>query len=43
MAAPKTWFLYVLQCSDKSLYTGITVNVERRLRQHEAGKGASYT
>ncbi len=43
LAAPKPWFLYVLQCSDKSLYTGITVNVERRLRQHQAGKGASYT
>ncbi len=43
LAAPTPWFLYVLQCSDSSLYTGITVNVQRRLRQHEAGKGASYT
>jgi putative endonuclease len=34
---------YVLECADKSLYTGITTNLERRLAEHAAGKGAKYT
>lgn len=38
-----TWFLYVLECSDGSLYTGITVDVEARFAAHRAGKGARYT
>jgi putative endonuclease len=38
-----TWFLYVLECRDGSLYTGITVNVEKRFTAHVAGKGARYT
>jgi putative endonuclease len=33
----------MLECADKSLYTGITTNLERRLAEHEAGKGAKYT
>ena len=33
--------LYILRCSDGSLYTAITVDVERRLRQHESGKGGA--
>ncbi|MGD0319904.1 MAG: GIY-YIG nuclease family protein [Nitrososphaerales archaeon] len=36
-------FVYVLQCSDGTLYTGYTTDVDRRLRQHNAGKGAKYT
>jgi len=36
-------FVYVLQCSDGTLYTGYTTDVDRRLRQHNAGKGARYT
>lgn len=28
------WFLYIIRCGDGSLYTGITTNVERRLREH---------
>lgn len=43
LAAPQPWYLYVLQCSDGSLYTGISVDVKRRLGQHQAGKGAAYT
>ena len=43
LAAPQPWYLYVLQCSDGSLYTGISVDVQRRLGQHQAGKGAAYT
>lgn len=37
------WYLYILKCRDGSLYTGITVDVERRLEVHRAGKGAKYT
>ena len=33
----------MLECADKSLYTGITTNLERRLAEHAAGKGAKYT
>ena len=39
----KTWHLYILECRDGSLYTGITDDVQRRLIQHNAGKGAKYT
>ena len=39
----KTWFLYILECGDGTLYTGITDDVERRLKAHNAGKGAKYT
>jgi predicted GIY-YIG superfamily endonuclease len=38
-----TAFIYMLRCRDTSLYTGITYDVQRRLRQHSAGKGARYT
>lgn len=37
------WFVYLLECADGSLYTGITTDVERRFRQHVAGTGARYT
>ncbi|PKM05839.1 MAG: GIY-YIG nuclease family protein [Gammaproteobacteria bacterium HGW-Gammaproteobacteria-4] len=37
------WYVYLLQCRDGSLYTGITVDVQRRFAQHAAGKGARYT
>ncbi len=43
LAPPQPWFLYVLECSDGSLYTGISVDVHRRLGQHQAGVGAVYT
>lgn len=39
----KSWLLYVLRCSDHSLYCGITNDLPRRLRQHDQGKGARYT
>lgn len=38
-----TWKLYILRCGDGSLYTGITVDVEKRLAAHRSGKGAKYT
>jgi putative endonuclease len=36
------WQVYILLCSDKSLYTGITTDVERRVNQHASGSGAKY-
>jgi len=33
------WTVYVLKCADKSLYTGITLDLERRLEEHATGKG----
>jgi putative endonuclease len=39
----QNWFIYILQCADGTLYTGITTDVERRLSDHESGKGAKYT
>ncbi|MFW2439847.1 MAG: GIY-YIG nuclease family protein [Arenicellales bacterium] len=35
--------VYIVQCADNSLYTGITNNVEARISQHNLGKGAKYT
>lgn len=37
------WFVYILECADKSLYTGITNNVDLRLDKHLSDKGAKYT
>ena len=38
-----SWCLYVVECADGSLYCGITNDLERRLKQHNDGKGAKYT
>lgn len=38
-----TWYVYVLQCSDGSLYTGVAKDVFARLAEHNQGKGARYT
>jgi putative endonuclease len=38
-----TWIVYMLECADKSLYTGITNDLDRRMAEHTAGKGAKYT
>ncbi len=37
------WTVYILQCADDTLYTGITTDVERRLNEHNNGTGAKYT
>ena len=37
------WFLYLVKCQDTSLYTGITTNIPRRIKEHNAKKGAFYT
>ena len=41
----KTWFVYVLRCADNSLYTGITLDVNKRLDEHNGieKNGAKYT
>ena len=39
----KVWTVYILECGDGTLYTGITDDLERRLRAHSEGKGAKYT
>lgn len=37
------YFLYILECADGSLYTGITTDVERRFAEHKSGEGGNYT
>ncbi len=37
-----TWQVYIILCSDNSLYTGITTDLERRFRQHAHLSGAKY-
>jgi putative endonuclease len=36
------WRVYIILCSDNSLYTGITTDIERRFREHAEGRGAKY-
>ena len=36
------WCVYVILCSDNTLYTGITTDIERRFQQHASGIGAKY-
>jgi len=38
-----TWIVYILRCADGSLYTGITNDLPRRLKQHNAGTASRYT
>ena len=38
-----SWLVYILQCADGSLYTGITNDLDRRIAEHETGQGAKYT
>ena len=37
------WQVYMLRCADRSLYTGITNDLARRLRQHHSGRASRYT
>ena len=37
------WAVYILECADGTLYTGATTDPERRLAEHNAGRGARYT
>ncbi len=42
MAAQKNWFVYLIECVDGSLYTGITVDLAARFAAHQDGRGARY-
>ncbi|MEK9158263.1 MAG: GIY-YIG nuclease family protein [Patescibacteria group bacterium] len=37
------YYVYILECTDKTLYCGITTDLKRRLVEHKAGKGGNYT
>lgn len=37
------WQVYLLECADNTLYCGITLDLERRLGQHNSGKASKYT
>jgi putative endonuclease len=39
----KSWFVYMLECSDGTIYTGITNDIAARIKKHNSGKGAKYT
>lgn len=39
----KPWVVYLLRCAGGTLYTGVTIDLERRLAAHRAGRGARYT
>ena len=42
-ASSSRWFVYLLRCVDGSLYTGITTDLGRRFKQHNAGTASRYT
>lgn len=43
-AGKDSWYVYIVRCSDDTLYTGITRNLEKRIQEHNCGpKGARYT
>ncbi|MEN6310255.1 MAG: GIY-YIG nuclease family protein [Acidobacteriota bacterium] len=42
-AAEAVWSLYILRCGDGSLYTGVTTDIDRRFRAHQAGRASRYT
>ena len=37
------WVVYIVECADRSLYTGMTNDLDQRMAAHRAGKGAKYT
>lgn len=39
----KKWYVYIVNCSDNTLYTGITTDINRRIKEHNGKKGAKYT
>ncbi len=39
----KTYWVYILRCSNQSYYTGYTNNLEKRFQEHLTGKGSKYT
>lgn len=44
MKAPEpNWYLYILECSDNSYYTGVAKDLRSRVERHNSGQGAKYT
>lgn len=39
----KPWHVYIVRCRDNSLYTGIALDVQQRIKKHNSGDGAKYT
>jgi putative endonuclease len=39
----KPWFVYIVECCDKTLYTGIAIDVKRRILEHNTAKKCRYT
>jgi len=37
------WYVYILECQNKTLYTGVTDNIDRRVEDHKKGNGGRYT
>ena len=42
-AADESWWVYMVECSDGTLYTGVAKNLEKRIAVHNASRGARYT
>jgi putative endonuclease len=43
MGSQMSWFVYIVECADDTLYTGITNDLTRRIDMHNNGTGAKYT
>jgi putative endonuclease len=43
MSELKSWYVYLIECQDGSIYTGIAIDVDARYAAHASGKGARYT
>lgn len=43
LVAQQAWYMYVVQCSDQTLYTGVTPDLAQRVHRHNTGRGAAYT
>lgn len=41
-ASKACWYVYLVQCKDNSLYTGVTNNLQKRMLAHESGRGSKY-
>ena len=37
------YYVYIIECEDKTLYTGITTDIKRRFKEHSDGEGGAYT
>jgi putative endonuclease len=43
MSTQKTWLIYIIQCNDNTYYTGITNDLEKRIKSHNLGTASKYT